>query len=308
MIEIEGISRYYGDFCAVDNLSLSVKKGEILGLLGPNGAGKSTTLRMMTGYLPPSAGSVLIDGTDVQEEPVKAKSKIGYLPESSAIYSDMLVYDYLSFIAEMHDIQGVEREIRINELSTLCSLKEAMHKSVSVLSKGYQQRVGLALAMMSDPDILILDEPTSGLDPNQIIEIRSIIKSIGKSKTVLFSTHILSEAEATCDRVVIINRGKIVADGDVETLTKSQKGQTEISLKLSSESSTTLSTLEAVEGVLSVTSEKSGGEVTFHLEASHDVRKELIKLCAEQEWDLLEITSKTQSLEALFTQLTKEDA
>ena len=205
MIELKNLTKRYGNFTAVDDLSLSIDSGGITGLLGPNGAGKTTTMRMITGYFPPSAGKVIVDGIDISVKPVAVKKKTGYLPESAPVYGDMLVYDYLKYIASLHSI---ENPGRIDETSSMCGLLNVMGKKIANLSKGYKQRVGLAHALIHDPQILILDEPTNGLDPNQIIEIRNLIKEIGKKKTVLLSTHILSEVEASCDRVIIINKGK----------------------------------------------------------------------------------------------------
>lgn len=218
MIKFENVTKYYGDFCAVDNISFEVKKGEILGFLGPNGAGKTTTYRILTGYLQATSGNIYVKDFNIHEHQLEIKKLIGYLPESAPIYHEMLVYDYLNYIA---DIRGVSKEKKlshIRELADLCSLNEVMHKSINQLSKGYRQRVGIAHALMGNPEILVLDEPTSGLDPNQIVETRDIIKRIGKEKTIIFSTHTLSEAEATCDRVVIIDKGKLLADYTIDQL------------------------------------------------------------------------------------------
>ncbi|MEN8154978.1 MAG: ATP-binding cassette domain-containing protein [Acidobacteriota bacterium] len=221
MIKFEGLTKNYGDVCAVDNISFEVKKGEILGLLGPNGAGKTTTYRILTGYLKSDSGSVIVKGMDISEDINEVKKLIGYLPESAPIYKDMFVYDYLSYIADIRKVDKVKKLDHIKELANLCSLNEVMHKTIDELSKGYRQRVGIAHALMGDPEILVLDEPTSGLDPNQIVETREIIRRIGKTKTIIFSTHILSEAEATCDRVVIMSEGKIKADDTIDNLRKS---------------------------------------------------------------------------------------
>jgi ABC-2 type transport system ATP-binding protein len=220
MIQIDSLTKYFGHVCAVDHISLGIRKGEVLGLLGPNGAGKTTTLRILTSYMMPSSGNVSVKNFTIHENSLEIKKLIGYLPESAPLYPDMIVYDFLNFVADVRNLSRDGKVSRIKELANQCGLNEVMHKPVHELSKGYKQRVGLAQAMMNDPEILVLDEPTSGLDPNQIVEIREIIKEIGKKKTVILSTHILSEAEATCDRVVIINKGKIVADGAMEDLKK----------------------------------------------------------------------------------------
>ncbi len=225
MIKIKNLTKYYGDLCAVDNVSFDIKKGEILALLGPNGAGKTTIYRIITGYLKPTRGNIEVMNYNIYDHMMEIKNKIGYLPEAAPIYKDLLVYDYLDFVA---DIRGIEKDKKldhIKSLGDLCGLNDVMHMTIHELSKGYRQRVGIAHALMGDPEILVLDEPTAGLDPNQIVETREIIKRIGKKKTIIYSTHILSEAEATCDRIVIINKGKIVADDTLEGLRKSLKNQ-----------------------------------------------------------------------------------
>ncbi len=220
MINIENLTKYYGDLCAVDHVNFEIKKGEILGLLGPNGAGKTTIYRILTGYLSPTSGTIKVENDNINEHLMKIKKRIGYLPEEAPIYHEMLVYDYLDFVADLRGVDKIDKNNTLHELADLCSLNEVMHKTINELSKGYRQRVGIAHALMGNPEILVLDEPTSGLDPNQIAETRDIIRRIGKEKTIVFSTHILSEAEATCDRVVIINEGKIVADDTIDALRK----------------------------------------------------------------------------------------
>ncbi len=220
MIQVIELSKDYGDVKALDRVSFEVKKGEILGLLGPNGAGKTTTYRILTGYLKPTSGTIKVKDFDIKTDIQEIKKMIGYLPESAPIYKDMLVYDYLNYIADIRGVKSTEKLSHIKELAEICSLNNVMHKTIDELSKGYRQRVGIAHALMGDPDILVLDEPTSGLDPNQIVETREIIKRIGKEKTIIFSTHILSEAEATCDRVIIMDEGKIKADDTIENLKK----------------------------------------------------------------------------------------
>jgi ABC-2 type transport system ATP-binding protein len=225
MIKIENLTKFYGDVCAVDEISFEIKKGEILGFLGPNGAGKTTTYRILTGYLEATSGTIKVKDYNIQDHQLEIKKLIGYLPESAPIYHDMLVYDYLNYVADIRGVPETEKLSHIKELANLCSLNQVMHKSVAELSKGFRQRVGIAHALMGDPEILVMDEPTAGLDPNQIAETREIIKRIGKEKTIIFSTHILSEAEATCDRIVIINNGKLAADyskKELQELTKTQ--------------------------------------------------------------------------------------
>ena len=223
MIKIDNLTKYYGDLCAVDHVNFEVNKGEVLGLLGPNGAGKTTIYRILTGYLSPTSGNILVKDFNLKENQLEIKKLIGYLPEAAPIYHEMLVFDYLDFVADIRGVEKNKKLSRLRDLADLCSLNEVMHMTIAELSKGYRQRVGIAHALMGDPEILILDEPTSGLDPNQIVETREIIRRIGKEKTIVFSTHILSEAEATCDRVVIINQGRIVADDTVGELRKELK-------------------------------------------------------------------------------------
>ena len=217
MIKVENLTKYYGDFRALNGINFEVKKGEILGLLGPNGAGKSTTYRILTGYLAPTSGTIKVKDYNIHDHQLEIKGLIGYLPESAPVYHDMLVFDYLEYVADIRGVADSKKIDHIKRLCDLCSLNQVMHKTVIELSKGFRQRVGIAHALMGDPEILVLDEPTIGLDPNQIVETREIIKRIGKEKTIIFSTHILSEAEATCDRIIVINQGNIVAD---DTLTK----------------------------------------------------------------------------------------
>jgi len=309
MISIENLSKRYDQVLAVDKLSLEIPEGQVLGLLGPNGAGKSTTLRVLTGFLQPSEGTIFVDGHDVRVDTEKAKSVIGYLPESSPLYPDMLVYDYLYYIAEMRGLSGEAKKNRVRELSSLCGITDVMHKDISSLSKGYRQRVGLALAMMSDPKILVLDEPTSGLDPNQIVEIREIIKEIGKEKTVIFSTHILSEAEATCDRVVIINQGKIAADGTMEELRKQGSSMGRVGLILrDAEADQAVKVLSEISGVNHVQVDKEGDVLELTLEAAQDVRAEVYLTVKNRDWILLGLHQEQQSLENVFKELTRGGA
>ena len=304
MISLKQLSKQYDKFLAVDRLSLDIPEGQVLGLLGPNGAGKSTTLRILTGYLQPSAGQVLIDGNDIQASPESCKSVIGYLPESSPLYCDMLVYDYLKYIAAARNLSSPYLVNRIEELARLCGIENVMHKNISALSKGYRQRVGLALAMMGDPKILVLDEPTSGLDPNQIGEIREIIREIGKKKTVIFSTHILSEAEATCDRLVIINKGRIVADNGInEFLSDCEESSLDLQLA-GADQQDVLSLLKNIPGVLSMESEENREGLKIRLQSSWDIRTAVYNAIRVTDWVILELHQETRSLEDVFKQLT----
>lgn len=311
MIHIEALTKYYKDFCAVDQISFDIHKGEILGLLGPNGAGKTTTLRMLTGYLEPTDGSVRVKDYRIAENALKIKRLIGYLPESAPLYHEMIVYDYLLYVAGIRNLPKDRRTPRIRELADLCGLNAVMHKAIGVLSKGYKQRVGLAHAMMDDPEILVLDEPTSGLDPNQIVEIREIIRRIGKEKTVILSTHILSEAEATCDRVVIIHQGKIVADGSTETLKQTAGSETLIHLKLeNADPRSAREILTAVNGVNElVPAEAENGVLGVKLSCSQnlDLMGRIYAAVKATDWVLLEFYQEARTLENIFRELTKEN-
>ncbi len=306
MIKVEGLTKYYGEFLAVDGISFEVKKGEIVGLLGPNGAGKTTTLRILTGYLLPSSGEVKIKDYDIYSDLREIKKIIGYLPETTPLYNEMLVYDYLWFIA---DSKGIEESKRLSELkrvASICQIGNVMHKPVIELSKGYKQRVGLAAALLGDPDILVLDEPTSGLDPNQIVEIREIIKEIGREKTVLFSTHILSEAEATCDRLLIIHKGKIVADGKTDELKAGGEGFT-VDIEIGDvDKDSAIDELRRVEGVEQVKVNSSNGTLKLTLTGKTDFRRELYSFLKSKEWVLLEMVRSSETLEEIFKKLTRE--
>jgi len=312
MIQVENLTKYYHDLCAVEKISLNIPKGEILGLLGPNGAGKTTTLRMLTGFLQPTNGSIRVKDYRIDEHPLEIKKIMGYLPESAPLYHDMLVYDYLNYVADIRNIDPGRKLDRIRELADLCGINEVMHQPIGELSKGYKQRVGLAHAMMNDPEILILDEPTSGLDPNQIVEIRQIVKQIGKEKTIILSTHILSEAEATCDRVVIINRGKIVADGSTASLKESAGHKRYIHLGLQNADFKSVdAALSEIEGISKVTRIEEADnylEVRVDCRAAVDPRAEIYAKIKPTDWILLDFHQKTQTLETIFRELTKSQS
>lgn len=303
MITVQGITKQFGDITAVNNISFSIREGEITGLLGPNGAGKTTTLRMLTCYLKPDNGVISIGNYTVKENPVEVRKTIGYLPESAPIYSDMIVYDYLSYIAE---IRGIKGQSRISEIADLCGINEVMHMNIGELSKGYKQRVGLAQSMIHDPNILIFDEPTSGLDPNQIIEIRNLIREIGKKKTIILSTHILPEVEATCDRVIIINRGNIVADDRTENLQAAKSGERQVMIKITGADYPALSSeLSKLPGVLKVEEVKDSELVSARVTAgTNDIRPDIFKLISNKDWILYEMTQEQRSLEHVFRELT----
>lgn len=311
MIHVENLTKYYDELCAVDQIEFDIQKGEILGLLGPNGAGKTTTLRMLTGYLRPTDGEIQVKDFNIKQQSLEIKRIMGYLPESAPLYHDMLVFDYLDYVANIRDIPTGRKLERIRELSELCGLDNVMHMPIGELSKGYKQRVGLAHAMMNDPEILILDEPTSGLDPNQIVEIREIIRRIGKEKTVILSTHILSEAEATCDRIMIISRGKIVADDTTENLKQSAGSRKTINLSFSeAEFETVKDRLQAVAGVGEVEKIDDGNgvlQVRLTSNVDEDIRPAVYQSIKETDWNLLEFYKDTQTLEDIFRELTREN-
>jgi ABC-2 type transport system ATP-binding protein len=310
MIRVENLTKYYGDVCAVDRISFDVRQGEILGLLGPNGAGKTTTLRMLTGFLKPTSGRIHVGDYSIEDRLLEIKKILGYLPESAPLYHDMLVFDYLRFVADLRGMDAAGNLDRIREVGDLCGINEVMHQPIGELSKGYRQRVGLAHAMMNDPEVLVLDEPTSGLDPNQIVEIREIIRRIGKAKTVVFSTHILSEAEATCDRVVIIHRGKIAADSSTARLKETLGGRSQVHLTLAeAEAADVERELAAVPGVTRLDLlDPVDGAIRLRLtcDASRDPRPDLYRRIRRTEWTLLEFHQETLKLEDIFRELTKE--
>ncbi|MCK5348101.1 MAG: ABC transporter ATP-binding protein, partial [Desulfobacula sp.] len=305
MIEVQNLTKNFKDFCAVNNISMTIRKGEILGLLGPNGAGKTTTLRMLTGYFRPSSGTIKINDFQLPEDAIKIKSLIGYLPESAPLYHNMLVYDYLEYIAKIKGIDDKETRFdRFLQLSDLCGLSSIMDKPIATLSKGLKQRVGLAHAMMTDPQILILDEPTSGLDPNQIAEIRDIIKTIGKEKTIIFSTHILSEAEATCDRIAIINKGRVVADDTTANLKQSVKQNSFITLSLKGASKDSAKTLlKSIDSNLNIKDVEPVEDDLVSFEITHsddrDFRSDIYLKIKETDWIIIQLTKESQALEKI---------
>lgn len=305
MIEVQHVSRFYGTFKAVDDVSFSVNRGEIVGLLGPNGAGKTTTMRMITGFLGASEGSISIGDEPMTTESKELKRRVGYMPESAPLYGDMIVEDYLRYVAQ---VQGVDPDEKVPRAAQTCGLVEVMHKNVADLSRGYRQRVGLAHALMHDPEILILDEPTSGLDPNQIGEVRSLIKEIGKTRTVIISTHILSEVEMLCDRVIIISRGKIVADSPTGELRARFGHSGAVSLQVSGcaqkEFEKALSSLPGVASVSRAEGEKGLVSAVISVEGSTEIRPALFALAKESGWTLYEMVLRQNSLEDVFRNLT----
>lgn len=309
MIEVRNLVKHYGDVKAVDDISFTLKNGEILGFLGPNGAGKTTTLKVITGYLSPTAGNVFVDGMNVLDDSMEIRKMIGYLPEMNPLYHDMQVYDFLEFVARVREIDKNQFRTRLNEVIDLCGLKGVVHKNINELSKGYCQRVGLAQAIIHDPEILILDEPTSGLDPNQIVEIRGLIKNLGKEKTVIISSHILQEMQATADRMIIINKGRIVADGTVEELMSDFKGKTRLTLELKNADEEAVKKLQSLqEGILLSELETKDGILSAVLEYPNemDSREQIFRQVVKNKWTLLEMSRHKTSLEEVFRNLTIE--
>jgi len=308
MIKVTNLTKQYGEIKAVDDITFDVHTGEILGFLGPNGAGKTTTVRIVTCYLLPTSGWVEVDGLNTFEHSLEVRKKIGYLPENAPLYNEMSVLDYLHFIMGLRDIPKDRFNQRANEMAEICGLEDVIHRNIGELSKGYKQRVGLAQAMVHSPEILILDEPTSGLDPNQIVEIRNLIKELGKEKTVILCTHILPEVEATCGRVLIINQGKIVADGSPAELQSSFEGKTRICLEIKTSSEDVTSTLLKLKGLEKVEQISSPGDdlKRFALESAQgiDLRESVFRLAVENHWVILELRKEQVSLEDVFRQLT----
>ena len=302
-ISVSKLTKTYGPQKAVDDISFHVKTGEVLGFLGPNGAGKTTTMKAITSCLLPTAGKISIGGLDVFEQSDEVKNHIGYLPEHNPLYRDMFVIDYLRFIADMHDIPENQIQDRILEMVHVCGIQSEKHKKIQELSKGYRQRVGLAQALIHNPEVLILDEPTTGLDPNQIIEIRELIKRIGKAKTVILSSHILAEVEATCDRIMIINNGKLVADGTAEELRMRSKGNDLLKLKIEDGSDEDIyKALKTLDGVSMV--DKENGRFIVQSEIGQSVARPVFNLCVNRSWTITEMTPVQTKLEDVFRELT----
>jgi ABC-2 type transport system ATP-binding protein len=297
-IEVKALTKIYGDQKAVDAISFNINKGEIVGFLGPNGAGKSTTMKMITGYLAPDEGDITVSGIDVKKDPLASKKKIGYLPESNALYYDMYIKEYLGFVADLHSISN--RQQAINNVVEQVGLTPEKNKKIGQLSKGYKQRVGIAAALLHNPEVLILDEPTSGLDPNQIVEIRQVIKDQGRDKMVLFSSHILQEVEAICDRVIIINKGKIVADDKLSHL---QKQSSLNIVRVSFKEPLEQEWLQRLQGIKSINKIDT---YSWSLETDEPelVRKQVLEMSLQHNLNIVSLHSENQSLEEVFRSLT----
>ncbi|HTI42461.1 MAG TPA: ABC transporter ATP-binding protein [Vicinamibacterales bacterium] len=311
MIEVQHLTKRYGSVTAVDDVSFTVERGEILGFLGPNGAGKTTTMRVLTGYMPPTDGKALVAGYDVFEQPIEAKKRTGYLPETPPLYPDMTVLEYLTFVSKIKGVARPERRARVDEMMRKTHIADMAHRHCGKLSKGYRQRVGLAQALMHNPDVLILDEPTAGLDPKQIIETRQLIKNLAGDHTIILSTHILPEVSQTCQRVVIINRGKVVAVDTPENLTSRLRGSETMYLQVDAGGADAATVLQRVTGVTRVVvSDTRATAVGYEVdsEAGRDVRRELAAAVVGRGWGLLEMRPMRMSLEEIFLHVTTEEA
>ncbi len=310
VVEVKNLTKRYGDTTVVDNISFTVETGEVLGFLGPNGAGKSTTMNMITGYISSSSGTVTVDGSEILDDPKKVKSCIGYLPEIPPLYADMTVRKYLEFMFDLKKVRLPKKE-HIDEVMRLVKISDVSERIIKHLSKGYRQRVGFAQALLGNPPVLILDEPTVGLDPQQIIEIRNLIKSLGKKHTVIFSSHVLSEISATCDRIVVISNGKIVADARTDELGTAVSGEQKLSLDVEGSQGTVLNALKVIPGVLKIrkTSELSGevGRYIVEYQTGIDIRRDVFRAIASAGCVILNMESANETLEDSFLRLTAED-
>ncbi len=317
MIEVKNLTKRYGDKQAVNDISFKVEKGEILGFLGPNGAGKSTTMNMLTGYISSTSGQILINGIDILEDPIKAKASIGYLPEIPPLYVDMTVDAYLGFVYDLKKCK-LPRKAHLNDVCNLCRISGVRNRLIRNLSKGYKQRVGLAQALINNPPVLILDEPTVGLDPNQIIEIRTLIKKLGKSHTVILSSHILPEIQAVCDRIIIINKGVVAADGTADEIAKNITNEHKMTLRIEGDTHTVadkqkiVDAIKKIQGVKYVRAdmEREKGIYDYDVEAEEktDIRRALNQMCRENGWNILMLQLSDLTLEDIFIRITTSDA
>jgi ABC-2 type transport system ATP-binding protein len=304
-LKISNLTKIYGQQHAVNAISFEVAKGEIVGFLGPNGAGKSTTMKIATGYLPPTSGQVLVDGINVAENPIGVKKITGYLPEHNPLYLDLYVHEYLQFIGNLYGLSGKTLKHRVAEMIELCGLTSEQNKKIESLSKGYRQRVGLAQALVHNPSVLILDEPTTGLDPNQILEIRKLIKDMSRDKTVIFSTHIMQEVQALCDRVVVINKGEIVADDRLENLVAKQSEHRSVIVEF--EQDVSAEEMQLIAGVESV-EQLDGHRYRIVSLSSVDLRPEIFRFAADKNLSLVGLKQEESSLENIFAALTSQPA
>jgi len=308
-INVRNLVKEYGSQRAVDDISFEVRTGDILGFLGPNGAGKSTTMKIITCYLRPNSGSVDLDGYNIEDHANEVRRRIGYLPENNPLYLEMSIVDYLAYSAALNQVEKNRINSRVREMIEITGLTKERHKLIGELSKGYRQRVGLAQALIHDPDVLILDEPTTGLDPNQIVEIRSLIKEIGKEKTIMLSSHILQEVEATCDRIIIINQGKIAADATTADLKRRASGAERVRVQIAANGFAVGDALLALPGVSAIERDHDTKEDLWVIDSkpNQPVREQIFKLCVEKNWILMQMTPVHTSLEDIFRQLTNKN-
>jgi gliding motility-associated transport system ATP-binding protein len=307
LLALDGVSKRFGGITAVDQVSFQVDRGQVVGFLGPNGAGKSTTMRMITQFLEPDAGTIRLDGVPLEEAGREAKRRIGYLPENNPLYDEMLVSEYLDFVGRLRELTGPARQRSIDDAVPATGLESAFHRPIGELSKGFRQRVGLAAAILHQPDLLILDEPTEGLDPNQRVEIRRLIGDLGRERTVLLSTHVLPELQSTCSRLLIINRGRIVADGPMDDLVARAKGAARVAVEAAGEGvAARLGALPGVESVETREAADGRARVVVTAGASEDLRPRIFELAKAERWTLFELHQEAGSLEDLFRELTIE--
>ncbi len=307
MIEVSNLIKKYGDSTALKEISFTINKGEIVGLLGPNGAGKTTAMRIITGFLKPTAGTVKVGEHNIETDLIAAQAMIGYLPETAALYQELSVYEHLEYAAEIHGLEGDNKKNAIQKTVKACGLKDKIYQEIAELSKGYKQRVALACALIHDPQVLILDEPTTGLDPNQIIEIRELISSLSKAKTIILSTHIMQEVEAICDRVILIKAGHIVADGSLADIKRGQSSAFQTLATIKGNVEEIIATIKTIPGAGKITKDSSPqhGVHLFIVESDSDIRSEINKAIIGRGFDLLEITFKENTMEDIFHELTK---
>lgn len=310
MIEIKNLTKKYGQITAVNNISFTAEDNQVLGFLGPNGAGKSTTMNMIVGYLPPTSGTVIIDGTDISKNPMEAKSKIGYLPELPPLYMDMKVIEYLRFVAGIKKVPKEKRDLQIDRAMSRLKITDMRNRVIRNLSKGYRQRVGFAQAIIGEPKVIILDEPTVGLDPNQVLEVRELINKLKQEHTIIFSSHILQEVSAVCDKVVIINKGEVKAVDTMQNLTAGSDGKIKLRLRLEGEKSYVSGILESCNGVISVSDivQESDNAASYTVLLTNDnFRKDMISQLAHKNINILEIQTIKMSLEEIFVKITQEN-
>lgn len=310
MVEVKNLTKRYGKIAAVNDITFTVETGEILGFLGPNGAGKSTTMNMITGYISSTSGTVTVDGYDILENPKEVKSKIGYLPEIPPLYPDMTVRKYLEFMFDLKKVSLPKRE-HISEVMKLVKITDVQERIIKNLSKGYKQRVGFAQALLGNPPVLILDEPTVGLDPKQIIEIRNLIKSLGKKHTVIFSSHVLSEISATCDRIIVISNGKLVADAKTSELSSSISGEQKLALEIEGTQSTILNSLKTIPGVIRIKKlrdvSENVGKYIVEYQNGYDIRREVFNAMSRNNCPILNMENGNETLEEAFLKLISQD-